>query len=76
VTIAGRATVTVLDNRGRVVRVIDDARFRVDAVDASARRTPDGYALSVYTPDGQLFHHVGSAAAPELLGGGRIVVQP
>jgi phospholipase C len=75
-TIAGRATVTVLDNRGRVVRVIDDARFRVDAVDAAARRTPDGYALSVYTPDGQLFHHVGSAVAPELLGGGRIVVQP
>ena len=75
-TLAGTATVTVLDHRGRVVRVIEDARFRVDAVDAGGRRGPDGYALSVYTPDGVLFHRVGSAAEPAPLGGGRIVVQP
>ena len=53
-TLAGTGVVTVLDHRGRVVRVIEDARFRVDAVDAGGRRTPDGYALIVYTPDGRM----------------------
>ncbi len=75
-TLAGTGVVSVIDHRGRVVRVVDDARFRVDAVDAGGRRTPDGYALAVYTPDGRTFHSVGTAAAPTQLGGGRIVVRP
>jgi phospholipase C len=75
-TLAGTGVVTVLDDRGRVVQVIDGARFRVDAVDAGGRRTPDGYALTVYTSDGVPFHSVGSVAAPQQLGGGRLVVQP
>ena len=76
VALGGTGVVTVLDNRGRVVRVIEDARFRVDAVDAGGRRTPDSYALSVYTPEGLLYHRVGSMTEPAQLGGGRIVVQP
>jgi phospholipase C len=75
-TLAGTATVTVLDHRGRLVRVLDDARFRVDAVDSGGRRAPDGYALTVYTPDGAVFHRVGTVAEPTPLGGGRIVVRP
>ena len=75
-TLAGTGVVTVVDHRGRVVQVIDDARFRVDVVDAGGRRTPDGYALMVYTSDGRLLHGVGTVAAPQPLGGGRIVVQP
>lgn len=75
-TLAGTGVVTVLDDRGRAVQVIDGARFRVDAVDAGGRRTPDSYALSVFASDGVLFHDLGSLTAPQQLGGGRIVVQP
>ena len=39
-------------------------------------RGPDGFALSVYTPDGRMYHHVGTVAEPQRLGGGRIVVEP
>jgi phospholipase C len=75
-TLGGTGVVTVLDRRGRVVRVIEDARFRVDALDAGGRRTPDTYAVIVYLPDGVLFHRVGTVVEPQELGGGRIVVQP
>ena len=75
-TLAGRGDVTILDRRGRVIGGIDDAGFRVDAVDGVGRRAPDRYALSVYTPTGRMYHQVGTPTAPLPLTSGRIVVQP
>jgi hypothetical protein len=55
---------------------MEDARFRVDALDGAARPGPDAYALTVYTPTGRLYHQVGTPTAPLRLASGRVVVQP
>jgi hypothetical protein len=70
-TVAGTCDVTVLDHSGSVVSQSTDDTFRVDVKDA---RGQDTFALSVFTPDGALYHRVGTPGTPLQLGGGQVVV--
>jgi hypothetical protein len=46
-------------------------RFRLDVTDNGRS---DTFALSVYTPEGMLFHRVGTPREPVAPGGGQVVV--
>jgi hypothetical protein len=70
-TIAGTCDVTVLDGAGSVVSQSTDDTFRLDVTDDPGE---DTFALSVYTPDGTLYHRVGTPRYPLRLGGGQVVV--
>jgi hypothetical protein len=72
--VAGRCAVTVVDSSGSVVSQSGNYTFRVDAVDAPTASQPDGYALSLFTPSGVLYHRVGTPAQPLALSGGNLVV--
>jgi hypothetical protein len=70
-TIAGTCDVTVLDGAGSVVSQSTADTFRLDVSDAPGQ---DTFALSVFTPDGTLYHRAGTPRAPLRLGGGQVVV--
>jgi phospholipase C len=70
-TIAGTCDVTVLDGAGSVVSQSTDDMFRLDVSDT---RGQDTFALTVFTPDGTLYHRVGTPRYPLGLGGGQVVV--
>jgi phospholipase C len=70
-TVAGTCDVTVLDQNGDVVFAATGNRFRLDVTDAARS---DTFALSVYSPDGALYHRVGTPRDPAGLGGGQVVV--
>jgi phospholipase C len=70
-TIAGTCEVTVLDAVGSMVSRSTDDTFRVDVNDVPGQ---DTFALGVYTPDGTLYHRVGTPRSPLGLGGGQVVV--
>jgi hypothetical protein len=70
-TIAGTCDVTVLDAGGDVDPVGTGDRFRLDVTDNGRS---DTFALSVYTPEGTLYHRVGTPREPSALGGGQVVV--
>jgi phospholipase C len=70
-TVAGTCDVTVLDGAGNVVSESTDDSFRIDVTDAPGH---DTFALTVFTPDGTLYHRVGTPGAPLHLGGGQVVV--
>jgi phospholipase C len=70
-TIAGTCDVTILDGEGSVVSQATDDTFRIDVTDGPRQNT---FALAVFTPDGTLYHRVGTPDAPLQLGGGQVVV--
>jgi phospholipase C len=70
-TIAGTCDVTVLDPAGNVVSESAGNSFRLDVSDAPRS---DTFALSVRTPEGTLYHRVGTPVEPLRLGGGQVVV--
>jgi phospholipase C len=70
-TIAGTCDVTVMDQAGNFVSESADNSFRLDVTDVAKA---DTFALSVYTPEGTLYHRVGTPAGALGLGGGQVVV--
>jgi hypothetical protein len=69
--VAGSCEVTVLDADGRSVSESTGDTFRLDVGDI---RRADTFALSIFTPDGALYHRVGTPREPLELGGGQVVV--
>ncbi|HET8665696.1 MAG TPA: hypothetical protein VFM08_15375, partial [Nocardioides sp.] len=70
-TIAGTCDVVRIDARGHATTVGTGIRFRLDVTDNGRS---DTFALSVYTPEGMLFHRVGTPREPVAPGGGQVVV--
>ena len=68
-TIAGSCVITVLDANGDVISQASGGRFRIDVTDGISS---DTLALNVFTPDGTLYHRVGTPSAPVLVGGGQV----
>lgn len=73
---AGKCVVTVVDPTGEVASEAGNHSFRLDAIDTSKAEQADGYALSVFTPTGAVYHRVGTPTEPLHLGEGNLVVHP
>jgi phospholipase C len=72
-TAAGGCEVTVVSPTGEVLSEHDGYSFRFDAVDGG-KSTADAVALVVRSPDGDLYHRIGTPDALLPLGGGAVVV--
>jgi len=74
---SGRCVIQKIDRAtGMVVDSIGNCRFTVDIVDGERGnpRRADMYAISVWLPDGSLWHQAGTASAPIPLGGGNVTI--
>jgi hypothetical protein len=72
---SGKATLTVINRAtGQVISSVGNYTFRVDTTDNGSPGTTDKYAISVYAPNGTLYHQAGTVASEITIAGGNIVV--
>lgn len=77
VSFSAKANVTVIDRAtGLAVTGLGGGNytFRVDATDNGAPGSTDTYAITVYAPNGVLFHQAGTTGSQLGLGGGNVTV--
>jgi hypothetical protein len=77
VSFSAKANVTVINRAtGLAVSGLGGGNytFRVDATDNGSPGSSDSYAISVYAPNGSLFHQAGTTGSQLVLGGGNVTI--